>query len=156
MITVVIIMKVLLFYCSIYLSSTEANGRCFNEVRLFFKLDVTDAGYRVKKMLFGGSFDMDEKDYGTRNSDYNSDDNSKNGSSNGHENDTSKYNDNNRNRGNEEHLKKVLREKGRGARLTMQHDDLTSKESLSLARFICAQVYMYECVLSDIYTFIFT
>jgi hypothetical protein len=108
-------------------------------------------------MLYGGSFDMDEHSSGTRSNDYapknndcnsrNSEDNSKDANSNRDENDincASKYNDNhdNSNSNNEEDMEKSLRGRGRGrgARLSMQHDDLTSKESLSLARFICAQV----------------
>lgn len=116
---------------------------------MFFKLDETDAGYRVKKMLYGGSFDMDEHSNGTRNSD----DNSKDKNSNSDENNMNcacKYNDShndshdNSSINNEDDVKKSLRGrvKGRGARLSMQHDDLTSKESLSLARFVCAQVWL--------------
>lgn len=133
----------------------DPNGRCYNEVRLFFALDVTDPGYRIKKMLYGGSVDMDRKrgdghrnyDYGSQQSDSSFDSNiNVDGPSNRY-NDDSNGHDNNKALGGRE-------VRGRGGRLSMQHDDLTSKESLSLARFICAQVHVYVNIHTYIYTLV--
>ena len=115
----------------------DADGRCYNEVRLFLALDPEDSAYLLKKQLAGTTF------YRVRVSD--------NPSRKGdvffaglgeytEETDAEGYDD----AGAPATAgSRVL--VGRGARISQHHDDPSSREAFSLLRFVCAKAETGRC-----------
>jgi len=110
--------RFLLNYGFCVADNTDPDGRCYNEVRLFFALDKTDPAFGLKKSLAGKSF------YFSSDAVYSASPvvvaggakiSKKTGGS---------------------------RQFGRGARLSKHHDDSSSREALSLARFISASAIL--------------
>ena len=120
-------------------------GRCYNEIRLFLRLDSKDPGFRVKCMLYGGT--LHDSMIGTEecvdvtlDSDVDSIEANEIMVS---KRLTKRDNQLNKRESNKSKMENVGNRgfgPGRAVRLSCQPDDLCTREALSLARFVSAQV----------------
>jgi len=113
----------------------DADGRCYNEVRLFFALDPEDTAYLLKRQLAGTTF------YRVR---VNKDPSREGG---GGFAGLGEYTEEADAEGCDGPAavsgSRVL--VGRGARISQHHEDASSREALSLLRFICARAETGRC-----------